>query len=255
MAGDLQHIHDPAKAEAFARELGLQIGGGGHSFAGPWGTKGLYAYRSGKYNGMAFFGTGGDERVRLMIPHESDKYRPWNRYDPDIPADIRKKLIELEDDDTTSIGQPPQPARNQPSLEPSSIEIDEGKIALKSVHGKYLSAQPDGRAEWNRDIASEWEYFHLEKRQGGKITLKGAHGMYVSAQPDGKVQINRQAAPPTGWEEFTVEDRGNNVICLKSVHGKYLSAQPDGTAQWNRGHAPHGGWEDIQFEPLSLIHI
>ena len=251
MAGDLQHIHDPAKAEAFARELGLQIGGGGHSFAGPWGTKGLYAYRSGKYNGMAFFGTGGDERVRLMIPHESDKYRPWNRYDPDIPADIRKKLIELEDDDTTSIGQPPQPARNQPSLEPSSIEIDEGKIALKSVHGKYLSAQPDGRAEWNRDIASEWEYFHLEKRQGGKITLKGAHGMYVSAQPDGKVQINRQAAPPTGWEEFTVEDRGNNVICLKSVHGKYLSAQPDGTAQWNRGHAPHGGWEDIQFEPYA----
>ena len=251
MAGDLQHIHDPAKAEAFARELGLQIGGGGHSFAGPWGTKGLYAYRSGKYNGMAFFGTGGDERVRLMIPHESDKYRPWNRYDPDIPADIRKKLIELEDDDTTSIGQPPQPARNQPSLEPSSIEIDEGKIALKSVHGKYLSAQPDGRAEWNRDIASEWEYFHLEKRQGGKITLKGAHGMYVSAQPDGKVQINRQAAPPTGWEEFTVEDRGNNVICLKSVHGKYLSAQPDGTAQWNRGHAPPGGWEDIQFEPYA----
>ena len=251
MAGDLQHIHDPAKAEAFARELGLQIGGGGHSFAGPWGTKGLYAYRSGKYNGMAFFGTGGDERVRLMIPHESDKYRPWNRYDPDIPADIRKKLIELEDDDTTSIGQPPQPARNQPSLEPSSIEIDEGKIALKSVHGKYLSAQPDGRAEWNRDIASEWEYFHLEKRQGGKITLKGSHGMYVSAQPDGKVQINRQAAPPTGWEEFTVEDRGNNVICLKSVHGKYLSAQPDGTAQWNRGHAPHGGWEDIQFEPYA----
>ena len=251
MAGDLQHIHDPAKAEAFARELGLQIGGGGHSFAGPWGTKGLYAYRSGKYNGMAFFGTGGDERVRLMIPHESDKYRPWNRYDPDIPADIRKKLIELEDDDTTSIGQPPQPARNQPSVEPSSIEIDEGKIALKSVHGKYLSAQPDGRAEWNRDIASEWEYFHLEKRQGGKITLKGAHGMYVSAQPDGKVQINRQAAPPTGWEEFTVEDRGNNVICLKSVHGKYLSAQPDGTAQWNRGHAPHGGWEDIQFEPYA----
>ena len=216
MAGDQQHIHDPAKAEAFARELGLQIGGGGHPFAGPWSTKGLYAYRSGQYSGMAYFGTGGDERSRLTIPHESDKYRPWNRYDPDIPADIRKKLIELEDDDSTSIGQPSQPATVQPSVETSSIEIDEGKIALKSVHGKYLSAQPDGRAEWNRDIASEWEYFHLEKRQGGKITLKGAHGMYVSAQPDGKVQINRQAAPPTGWEEFTVEDRGNNVICLKS---------------------------------------
>ena len=243
MAGDLQHIHDPAKAEEFARALGLQVGGAGHPFVGDWGTKGLFAYCSGKYSGMAYFGSGGDERSRLTIPHESDKYRPWNRYDPDIPDHILEKLIELEDDDSTSIG---QPARNQPSVEPSSIEIDEGKIALKSVHGKYLSAQPDGRAEWNRDIASEWEYFHLEKRQGGKITLKGAHGMYVSAQPDGDVQINRQAAPPTGWEEFTIEDRGNNVICLKSVHWKYLSAQMDGTAQWNRDNAPKGGWEEFQ---------
>ncbi len=120
-------------------------------------------------------------------------------------------------------------------------------MSLLSVHGKYLSAQPDGRAEWNRHGAAEWEFFHVEQRQNGKITLKGAHGMYVSAQPDGSVQINRREAPPGGWEEFTVEDRGDNVVCLKSCHGKYLSAQQNGTAQWNRDHAPRGGWEDIQF--------
>ena len=125
----------------------------------------------------------------------------------------------------------------------------QGTVSLRSVHGMFLSAQPDGRSEWNRGIASEWEYFYLEKRQSGKITLKGAHGMYVSAQLDGSVQINRKAAPPGGWEEFTIEDRGNNVVCLKSCHGKYLSAQQDGTAQWNRDHAPPGGWEDIQFVP------
>ena len=251
MAGDQQHIHDPAKAEEFARALGLQIGGAGYPFVGNWSTKGLYAYRSGQYNGIAYFGTGGSERDRLTMPHESEKYRPWNRYDPDIPAHIREKLVQLEDDDSTSIAEPSRypPAATEPHIEAPSIDIDEGKIALKSVHGKHLSAQPDGRAEWNRDIASEWEYFHLEKRQGGKITLKGAHGMYVSAQSDGSVQINRQAAPPGGWEEFTVENRANNVVCLKSYHGKYLSAQSDGTAQWDRDHAPPGGWEDIQFVP------
>jgi len=116
------------------------------------------------------------------------------------------------------------------------------------VHGKYLSAQPDGRAEWNREIASTWEHFHLEERQGDKIALKGVHGMYLSAQLDGSVQINRREAPPGGWEEFTVEDRGNNVVCLRSCHGKYLSAQQNGTAQWNRDHAPRGGWEEIQIE-------
>ena len=73
--------------------------------------------------------------------------------------------------------------------------IHEGaKIALRSVHGKYLSAQPDGRAEWKRDIASTWEFFHLEERQGGKIALRGAHGMYVSAQPDGCLLYTSDAA-------------------------------------------------------------
>jgi hypothetical protein len=139
-------------------------------------------------------------------------------------------------------------APQQPSTPTSSEGIVEGKVAFKSVHGKYLSAQPDGRAEWNRDRADAWEYFHLEKREGGKIALKGAHGMYVSAQTNGTVQINRGAAPSGGWEEFTVEDRGNDVVCLKSCHGKYLSAQQDGTAQWNRDHAPRGGWEDIEME-------
>ena len=124
----------------------------------------------------------------------------------------------------------------------------QGTVSLRSVHGKYLSAQPDGRAEWNRDHASTWEYFQVEQRHNGKIALKGAHGMYLSAQLDGSVQINRREAPPGGWEEFTVEDRGNNVVCLKSCHGKYLSAQQNGTAQWNRDHAPRGGWEEFQIE-------
>ena len=125
----------------------------------------------------------------------------------------------------------------------------QGTVSLRSVHGKYLSAQPDGRAEWNRDHAGGWEYYQVEQRHNGKIALKGAHGMYLSAQLDGSVQINRREAPPGGWEEFTVEDRGNNVVCLKSCHGKYLSAQQNGTAQWNREHAPRGGWEELQIEP------
>ena len=93
----------------------------------------------------------------------------------------------------------------------------QGTVSIRSVHGKFLSAQPDGRAEWNRDIALDWELFNVELRHGGKIALKGFHGMYVSAQPDGTVQINRRAAPPGGWEEFTVEGRGNNVI-LSLIH-------------------------------------
>ena len=359
-----QHLHDPEKAAEFARALGLMVGGAGHPFVGDWGVKGLYAYHSGKYKGIAYFGTGGSERDRLTMPHESEKYRPWNRYDPDIPAHIRKKLVELEDDDSTSIGQYPQSAttpftggmlqgekilvsehrlpkyngiytiqnneingkpwfknnsgcilyfynansgggpswslddrpqdgtndwfrggwieppnsggpplgtrswailethrRFEIKMESVSIpdESDEpilnsdngmlqGEISLKSVHGKYLNATPEGRAQWDDDVAHVGEYFRVEQRQNGKIALMSAFDMYVSAQPDGSVEINRREAPPGGWEEFTVEYRSNDVVCLKSCHGKYLSAQQDGTAQWNRDHAPIGGWEEIQIE-------
>ena len=62
----------------------------------------------------------------------------------------------------------------QPSTPTSSNQIDNGKVVFKSVHGKYLSAQPDGRAEWNRERADVWVYLHLEMRQGGKIGSKGA---------------------------------------------------------------------------------
>ena len=79
----------------------------------------------------------------------------------------------------------------------------QGTVSLRSAHGKYLSAQPDGRAEWNRDHADHWEYFQVEQRHNGKIALKGAHGMYLSAQLDGSVQINRDAAPPGGCLLYT----------------------------------------------------
>ena len=124
----------------------------------------------------------------------------------------------------------------------------QGEISLKSVHGKYLNATPEGRVEWDDDVAHVGEYFRVEQRQNGKIALKGAFDMYLSAQPDGSVEINRREAPPGGWEEFTVEYRSNDVVCLRSCHGKYLSAQEDGTAQWNRDIAPRGGWEEIQIE-------
>ena len=62
MAGDSRHLHDPEKAAEFARALGLSVGGH-HPFVGDWLVKGLYAYRSGKYKGQAYFGTGGAKAI------------------------------------------------------------------------------------------------------------------------------------------------------------------------------------------------
>ena len=116
MEGSQEHIHDPEKAAEFARALGLSVGGH-HPFVGDWLVKGLYAYRSGKYKGQAYFGTGGSESDRLkdtynsIKPGEShQKYRPWNRDDPKIPEGIRQKLVRLED----RMGLTRKPSTNPP---------------------------------------------------------------------------------------------------------------------------------------------
>ena len=55
--------------------LGLQKGGRGFNFVGPHLTKGCYAYESGSYANLAYYGVGGTEdqiKVQLATP----KYRP-----------------------------------------------------------------------------------------------------------------------------------------------------------------------------------
>ena len=46
-------------AKNIAKIHGFRLGGGGYSFYGNYGAKGLYVYNQGKYRNMAFFGTGG----------------------------------------------------------------------------------------------------------------------------------------------------------------------------------------------------
>jgi hypothetical protein len=89
-------LHDPAKSRIIASELGLEAGGAGYDFEGNWRTKGLFAYRSGKYSGHAYFGTGGSDEERLEAEYDDEKYRPWDRNDSKVPENIRKIWLNLE---------------------------------------------------------------------------------------------------------------------------------------------------------------
>jgi len=73
MTGNVCITEDSCKK--VAESLGLKIGGGGYAFAESYSTKGLYAYKSGKYSGMAFFGKGGTE-AQMKQPLKHPKYRP-----------------------------------------------------------------------------------------------------------------------------------------------------------------------------------
>ena len=86
-----------------------------------------------------------------------------------------------------------------------------GKITLKGVHGKYVSAQHDGSVQINRDAAPPggWEEFTVELRDNGVVCLKSCHGKYLSAQQNGTAQWNRGHAPRGGWEDIQIVHQGS----------------------------------------------
>ena len=117
------------------------------------------------------------------------------------------------------------------------------KMGLQGPHHKwFLSAQPNGTAECNRERLQGWETISVEFEGDRWIYLKSWHGKYLSAQPNGQLQWNRDKK--LSWERFKVIYLGGNRIALKSSHGKYVSAQPDGRIEVNRRDLKP--WEKFQ---------
>ena len=122
-------------------------------------------------------------------------------------------------------------------------------FGLKSVHGKYLSAQPSGAVQWNRDAYYGWEQVTFEQFGKESGFLKSYHGKYLAATPASRLEWNR--ASPNAWEKFTLQQY-EDKIALKSFHGKYLSAQPDGSADVDRTGL--GSWEWFTVHPQGCLN-
>ncbi len=114
---------------------------------------------------------------------------------------------------------------------------------LKSCHGKYLIASPDGKAKWDVSKPTNSCKIHLVQAGEGKYGLQSVYGKFLSAQPNGSVEWNRDKL--LDWETWVVESKGER-IALKSHHKKYLSAQPDGRVEANRPEARE--WETFIVE-------
>ena len=69
-----KNINTSADCKTAAKAKGLKLGGKGYAFSGGYGTKGCYAYKGGKYNGRAYFGTGGS-KAQMAAKLRAPKYR------------------------------------------------------------------------------------------------------------------------------------------------------------------------------------
>ena len=116
-------------------------------------------------------------------------------------------------------------------------------MALRTFHGKYVGANPDGYVNANYDNAYIWEIRIHGFVNGDMITLKSSQEMYLRATPWGTVDaVNR---PELGtWELFLMRKVNPGIFTFESYHGKYLAAEMDGALNANRAEADL--WETFQ---------
>ncbi|MCB1025448.1 MAG: hypothetical protein KDB79_13715 [Acidobacteria bacterium] len=126
------------------------------------------------------------------------------------------------------------------------------KISFKSARGKYLVAEQDGNANFNRTTAGPWEHFVIVNarnpsdrgpvRFNDKVALRSAHNKYVVAEQDGRLNANRDKIGP--WETFTIfnwktpKETGviyeSNGVSFMTAHSKFIGAVDDGRAVADR---------------------
>jgi hypothetical protein len=82
------------------------------------------------------------------------------------------------------------------------IEQQNGRFALRTVSGKFLSAWPDGKVDASSTWTREWEQFRLVAASAGRFGLLTHHDAFLSAHPDGKLTADSKWLRE--WEEFYV---------------------------------------------------
>ncbi len=122
--------------------------------------------------------------------------------------------------------------------------------ALKTQHGKYLSAEDEAhgwRVVADRTEIHSWETFSIIHVDEGHVALRTTHGTYLSAQPDGSVIADRRERGT--WETFSLERCANKKVAFRSWHKLLLSAQPDSSVVADRQEL--GTWELFTLEEVT----
>jgi hypothetical protein len=113
-------------------------------------------------------------------------------------------------------------------------KADDGRIALRSHHGKLLTAEGGGGgvvvADRDHDTPGPWEMWAVEKVDGG-VALRSWDGHYLCAEVDGTVNATRTEIGP--WETW-LPDPSNA-----------FGAQPaDSALKGVLRYEPHGVFRD-----------
>lgn len=112
---------------------------------------------------------------------------------------------------------------------------------VKSYHGKYLCAQPDGSIICNREKPDIWEEFEIKEipNKPGFFRIKTYHNTYVSYERNGYPSASYKNPQLTINQVFRIPcvahpkiSKTGEVKALKSYFGKFLTATSNGRLEW-----------------------
>ncbi len=115
------------------------------------------------------------------------------------------------------------------------------KIALKSYHGRYVTALDEGgdwllRQEPGLSDCAWFTRHNLGSDGEGHavVALETCHGRFVTAPIRGSTRLDRQVwqeSAPGDCGQFTLEPQGDGRFAIRTCAGKYLTAG-DAGAGW-----------------------
>ncbi|KAJ1557269.1 hypothetical protein HK096_008206, partial [Nowakowskiella sp. JEL0078] len=103
----------------------------------------------------------------------------------------------------------------------------EHPFAIRTLHGKFFTPQPNGELQCYSKNCYSWEHFQVE-RIGDKVALLSREFQrYVCVQMDKSVVCNRTIAKT--WEFFDLIVYDDGRISLKTHRGGFLRTTPKGS--------------------------
>ncbi|GBG87558.1 hypothetical protein CBR_g45616 [Chara braunii] len=165
-----------------------------------------------------------------------------------IPAGRIECMVEVE-----AVPPGPPPAAPGP--------IPEGKYALRTYHGTFVSAKPGGEGA-SVDLQAScggFEEWTLVRIRGSIYGLRSCHGTYLRAWPGGEgakldLQVDKHNWDAMGWEQFTIVPITKDRFGIRSCHGTYIRACPEGKLdlQVDKHNWASMAWEHIAFQDLQI---
>lgn len=105
----------------------------------------------------------------------------------------------------------------------TTVENADGTVSLKTIWGKYVTAELDGNLTAESDNNQAWEHFLQIKGPNGSVAFRSHHGKYITVRSDGSLAATRENR--TDREFFVSVNNGDSTVSFFTCNGKFVTIE------------------------------